>query len=386
VPESTDDADLLQRYLPILRYDSQGSFMADSPAVLTDRVAPSGKPANLLKRANGTVLASAARGGSAALLELGLLDFPSYRNGTQALRSDHLDAVGRDYVLQARQMHTAELADRVHGRALEADRGGSWLQYWFFYLYNNKAFLNFGLHEGDWEMVQLRLDARDRPRSMAFAQHNHGQRCRWELVEKRGQRPVVYVARGSQASYPATGRHDAPVVPDHADGRGPEVSRPTLDLLAEDEPRWVAWPGRWGSSKARSVLESNSPRGPAHQEKWADPATFHEECDEVDPREVAPELLPPTPPAPAISARRVGERALIEYRFRSHELPRPAQLIVTLDSAEDGLPPATYTEAVDTLSGELEHPLPLEEQADQVRASAADERGNVSDPVSAAIQ
>jgi hypothetical protein len=384
VPDGIDDADLVRRHFPVLRYDSQGSFMADSPAVLTNRVAPSGKPANLLKRADGTVLASAAGGTAQVRLELGLLDFPNYRNGTPALRSDHLDAVGRDYVLQARQMHTGELADRVYGRAVEDD-GGSWLQYWFFYLYNDKAFLGFGLHEGDWEMVQLRLDPRGRPSSMAFAQHNHGQRCRWELVEKHGERPVVYVARGSQASYPVSGRHDAPVVPDHADGRGPEVSGATLELLGDDEPRWVAWPGRWGSSKARSVLESNSPRGPAHQEKWSDPATFHEECDEVDPRELAREVLPPTPPTPAIGARRVGDRAVIAYRFPQAEGPTPVQLVVTLDADQDGLPPATYTHRVETPSGALEHPLPLDEQAYEVRASAADERGNVSDPVSAPL-
>ena len=377
--------ELLQRHLPVLRYDSQGSFMADSPAVLTNRVAPSGEPANLLKRADGTVLASAAGGAPGDLLELGMLGFPKYRNGTRALRSDHLDAVGRDYVLQARQMHTGEFADRVYGRAVDAEDGGKWLQYWFFYLYNNKAFLGFGLHEGDWEMVQLQLDGSGRPRSMAFAQHTHGQRCGWELVERRNGRPVVYVARGSQASYPSPGRHDAPVVPDHADGRGPEVSRPTLELL-DNEQSWVAWPGRWGSSKARSALESNSPRGPAHQGKWSEPAAFHEECDEVDPNELTPELLPPTPPAPAISARRVGERALISYRFSLQRgEPSPVQLIVTLDSAQDNLPPATYTHRLDSMSGEVEHPLPLEEQAYEVLVSAADESGNVSEPVSSPL-
>ena len=381
----TAAADLLRRHLPVLRYDSQGSFMADSPAILTNRVAPSGDPASLLRRADGTVLASAA---GAERLELGLLGFPEYANGTRARRSDHLDAVGRDYVLQAREMHRGDFADRVHGRAVDAEDGGTWLQYWFFYLYNNKAFLGFGLHEGDWEMVQLRLDAEDRPHSMAFAQHSHGQRCRWQLVERRGERPVVYVARGSQASYASAGRHNAPVVPDHADGRGREVSAPALDLVGDGDddgggPSWVSWPGRWGSSRARSVLESNSPRGPAHQEKWFEPATFHEECDEIDPNELAPELLPPGPPAPILSARRAGSRALISYRFSLQRgLPTPVQIIVTLDSRHDSLPPATYAHPIASMSGEIEHPLALEDQDYEVRASAADERGNVSEAVS----
>jgi hypothetical protein len=198
----------------------------------------------------------------------------------------------------------------------------------------------------------------------------------------------VYVARGSQASYASAGRHNAPVVPDHADGRGREVSAPALDLVADGDgggggPSWVSWPGRWGSSRARSVLESNSPRGPAHQEKWFEPATFHEECDEIDPNELAPELLPPGPPAPILSARRAGSRALISYRFSLQRgLPTPVQIIVTLDSRHDSLPPATYAHPIASMSGEIEHPLALEDQDYEVRASAADERGNVSEAAS----
>src|SRR5215211_4362869 len=54
--------ELLERHLPVLRYDSLGSFLADSPAVLTDRVSPASGEANLLKRADGSVLASAKGG------------------------------------------------------------------------------------------------------------------------------------------------------------------------------------------------------------------------------------------------------------------------------------------------------------------------------------
>ena len=225
-----------------------------------------------------------------------------------------MDAVGRDYVLQAREMHRGDLADRMYGHAQPADDGGWWLQYWFFYLYNNKAFLGIGLHEGDWEMVQVRIAPDGSPRAMAFAQHNHGQRCGWGLVQKRGDRPIVYVARGSQASFASAGRHDAPVVPDHADGKGPEIAHATLDLVDGEGPRWLGWPGRWGSTKARNRLESNSPRGPAHQDKWSEPEAFHDECDEIR-RERAREAPVPGPPAPEITVRREGDRALVGYRF-----------------------------------------------------------------------
>ena len=152
-------------------------------------------------------------------------------------------------------MHRGELADRVHGHAQPADDGGWWLQYWFFYLYNNKAFLGIGLHEGDWEMVQVRIAPDGSPRAMAFAQHNHGQRCGWGLVQKRGDRPIAYVARGSQASFASAGRHDAPVVPDHADGKGPEVAHATLDLVDDEDPR--GWPGRGAGARPRRATGSS---------------------------------------------------------------------------------------------------------------------------------
>jgi hypothetical protein len=94
------------------------------------------------------------------------------------------------------------------------------------------------------------------------------------------------------------------VVPDYADGKGLEVADAQLDLIDASSPAWVAWPGRWGSRRARSALESNSPRGPAHQDKWRHPQIFHEECDEIR-RDRG--FAPPAPPQ--ISARGKGSRA-----------------------------------------------------------------------------
>ncbi len=385
MPEALDARELLERHLPVLRYDSQGSFMADSPAIMTDRVSQAGR-GNELKRADGTVLASAGAAGNEQL-RLELLGWPRYTDDTRAARSDYIDALGRDYVAQAREMHRGELADRIHGHAVPDEEGGGWwLQYWLFYLFNNKAFLGFGLHEGDWEMVQVRIGPGGRPRAMAFAQHSHGQRCGWDLVEARGERPIVYVARGSQASFASAGSHDAPVVADQADGKGPEVADATLDVIGDDDPPWVAWPGRWGSTKARHKLESNSPRGPAHQDKWGDPATFHEECDEIR-RRRGPEPVVPGPPAPEITVRREGERALISYRFPAAVAgPEPAWLILTLDSLADELPPYTDTVPVDAPSGEVVHPLQLEDGSYRVLASAADAQGNVSEQVTTILE
>jgi hypothetical protein len=57
------------------------------------------------------------------------------------------------------------------------------------------------------------------------------------------------------------------------------VVRPAVVAIDERAPRWVAWPGRWGDSRAGLVPgEESSPHGPAFQpERWDDPAAFHEE-------------------------------------------------------------------------------------------------------------
>jgi hypothetical protein len=234
-------------------------------------------------------------------------------------------------------------------------------------------------------MVQVRLDSDEQPREMAFAQHTHGQRCAWKALSLHDEnRPVVFVARGSQASYPFPGKHSAPVIPDYADGKGPRVAGATLDVINPDDPGWAGWPGRWGSTRARNRLESDSPRGPAHQDKWGDPATFHEECDEVERRRAAPRTAlraaPEGPPQPDITARREGDRAVISYRVpQAQGQSPPVKLVVTIDSPDDSLPPATYAFPVEGAGGELEHPVPLEDKPYVVRATAADDQGNMSE-------
>lgn len=47
----------------------------------------------------------------------------------------------------------------------DPDSGQLWLQYWLWYIYNDYHLaFNAGLHEGDWEMVQVGMDG-DEPRS-----------------------------------------------------------------------------------------------------------------------------------------------------------------------------------------------------------------------------
>src|SRR5262245_2812626 len=193
-----ETAALLQRYRPVVHYDSHESFYADSVAIMTDRVTPGSQAgrANLLKNAAGKVIASAKPSAGQPQLNLGYLRM-KYANGSAATREDYLDATGRDYVADARRMHALpQYRNEIYGHAAQYDNVRLDLQYFIFYYYNDKAFIGIGLHEGDWEVIQIRLDKQNRPNVLTYSQHRDGARATWANTAKaktpEGPAPVVY--------------------------------------------------------------------------------------------------------------------------------------------------------------------------------------------------
>src|SRR5918992_657627 len=175
----------------------------------------------------------------------------------------------------------------VYGR-----RAGQWLQYWMLFEYNaqDRGIFRTGRHEGDWEMIQLRL-RRGRPVQAVYAQHSGAESCGFRWAARGGQRPVVFLARGSHASYFVTGLRDRmwPDPNDVADGDGLRV-RPRVVRITESRPAWMRYRGRWGDTRAGWVPgEMDSPRGPAFQPKgrWTNPEGWaaaarrctREDCD-----------------------------------------------------------------------------------------------------------
>jgi hypothetical protein len=386
------DAELLERFVPFVQYDSLETYAADSVATMTDAV-PAGFPrGNTLNAARG-VIAAARPEGDEALLNVDFLRGDTYPDarGTEVRAKDHLDAVGKHYVADARAMHALPgYADRVYGFANRHCPDQLWLQYWFFYYYNDKGLLGSGLHEGDWELVQLRIGADGEPEEATYAQHTYGEKAAWADVEKEdgpgGPAPVVYSARGSHASYFRPGVYtQAPIVPDHNDDRGPRV-RPTLEVITAEKPSWVAWPGRWGSTghilKLPFVtIGADSPPGPRFHAAWAHPCTFHDRAKPA--AELGPEAGAdlPKPAPPTIAARREESRAVVTYELPPAEpgVPRPKHLLLSLDGHGDGRPPATYGISPGGDAGEVTLPLPLEEIPYTVRAASAD-RDDVTGP------
>jgi hypothetical protein len=368
----TDPAILLASHVPRLVYDSMEAYFADSAAIWTD------SRYTQLRRADGTVLATAPR------LSLDYLGPHAYGDGRPVLASDVIGETTRDYGAHAAAAHRdVRYRDRVHGHARRDDQGRLWLQYWCFYYYNDYQLagplVGGGKHEGDWEMVQIRLDGSERPVEAIYAQHRGAETHPWSYVTKApssADTPLVYVARGSHAAYFRPGAHWTGVWFDNADGRGPRID-PALIVLSDDQPAWVAWPGYWGDTKAGdSPFDANSPTGPARHPQWQNPAALVETAA----RTAAAAKPPPpaAPPPPRVSARRDGGLARVAY-----ELPaRTAGIVVAARPAGSAEPATTVTLPADSRTGEVE--LPLEAGREyEIHASAVAHGGAASPAVPA---
>jgi Vacuolar protein sorting-associated protein 62 len=180
---------------------------------------------------------------------------------------------------------TAEVrgGDRVYGH-VAVERGETWLQYWLFYAYNSqdRSPLRIGRHEGDWELVQYRLDARGQPTLVTLGQHSWAEGCSWAAFEQGSTgAPILYVANGSHASYSRAGSYDRPFPDpnDEADGQGREV-RPAVTEITDARPAWVRYSGHWGTTEAGFIPgEMSSPVGPRFQASgaWSRPSSYFED-------------------------------------------------------------------------------------------------------------
>src|SRR5262249_27197990 len=169
-----DPTALLRRHAPKIVYDSQEAYFADSAAEWTDN------PGNVLVRQKGAVIAAATPASGQAQLSLDFLGPAAYDRVSAA---DAIGDPGHDYGRQYAQLHPQKrYRNRIYGRAATDRKGGLWLQYWFWYFYNDASFLGFGLHEGDWEMIELRIGDGGRPDTAVYAQHRHAGPRPWPRV------------------------------------------------------------------------------------------------------------------------------------------------------------------------------------------------------------
>jgi hypothetical protein len=334
--------DLLRRFQPALRYDSNEQFFADSAAQFTEAPGIELRRAAAAAGTPGAVIARSVPVAGEPKLTLAFLGPQTYGNGEQVQRSDVIGVQGQDYRARYVRLRTArpDLSNRIYGHAVEAG-GRVWLQYWMWYFYNDyQLAFGFGTHEGDWELVQLRIGGGGQPDVAVYGQHGSAQRRAWADVEKLASnrdRPVVYVARGSHGAYFDPGFHPTDAWYDIADGKRPA---PALALETVDDAAhaWLRWPGFWGDTKPSdgSALQSYSPTGPGGRTVWRNPGRL------LDQATAAAAQTPPAAPGVRI-ARGRDNRLEIAYDFADRRDP-PRALVVTVNSRDaHGVPPMTHT-------------------------------------------
>jgi uncharacterized delta-60 repeat protein len=393
------DGCLLSDFAPEMIYDSQEPYLADSVAEITDdvRVDNYGHvTAPLLHRADGSVLADPLFGQSAYAAQYGYQiqgSFPLtignlgsyYGAGFQApdpagntQSGDYIDEPD-NYMSDAAYLHAKPgYANHIYGHVVH-ENGETWLQYWFFYYYNNGV-VGVGDHEGDWEMTQVRLNGSYQPDEAVFSEHSYASRCTVGQFERStGGGPIVYSANGSHASYPHAGtwNTDSPFT----DSISPDPSAippvwPQVDPITDGSPSWVDWPGMWGASVASgSFGEGSSPPGPKqHSEQWTDPQAWADQAGgcldrqnviptphvarSVRMRSTSSQRAANSSQAPAprsaaarlvrlTSARITARRVHVSYRITVpvQQNARWPRLELTVDSPDDNVPPQSVVVA-----------------------------------------
>jgi len=288
---------LLEKHSPTLKFDADENFYPQDAGAMTDFHDPPSSGyevdsayTNILRDGAEQILAAAGSPGPGAGIFPPPLDLASlgatYGFGSGEIPSspdDWIDARGStplQYQTDAVDMYTIGYDDVTYGRVVyDPSDDQLWLQYWFFYYFNSYEVSGLGVHEGDWEMVQIGLGSTQTPQHMTFAVHGYAYGLDWSEVEKVGptmDSPVVYVAARSHASYPESG--ESPIdVEDWFDPTDDHygddfAQRPVLQEI-NSETAWTGWKGRWGASRDGSF---QSPINPSEQgDRWDQPSAFH---------------------------------------------------------------------------------------------------------------
>jgi hypothetical protein len=185
-----------------------------------------------------------------------------------------------------------------YGRVVAAGGKAKFLQYWLFYV-DNPCVLAPGRHDGDWELVQVRVQAIEGGfEATHVTLAGHGKPVTKPFHSTQAG-PDVFVAVDSHASYHEQGAHPMlPLsdvsVPEPGDpGLTPEVVPLPLDDTQLD---WAHWHGRWGMDhgvgtwlalrlrlkrtpaymrRLNNVGAGESPPSPGRQgASWSQPSTF----------------------------------------------------------------------------------------------------------------
>lgn len=183
----------------------------------------------------------------------------------------------------------------AYGRVVESG-GALYLQYWLFYP-DNPCVLPPGRHDGDWELVQVRVERRGGDyQATQLTLAEHGKPVSEPLAA--GAPIDVFVAVDSHACYLTAGAKPMIPLSDVCEAAGEAGSKPAVALLpiAASKADWAHWRGRWGLDRGPGTLlalalhlkrtpwpltrlnkvgAGESPPSPGHQgQSWRYPRAF----------------------------------------------------------------------------------------------------------------
>jgi hypothetical protein len=284
-PDATTPDDLLERYKPVVYYHPEEKYFADSANEAIEW------PENLVYEAvPSLVAADHVEGGSNENLNA-----EWFRNRISS-EGDVLDEQGDNQQAADSGHIQPAIANHVYANELtSADGKIEWLQYWFFYYYNdsvNGAGTAYGTHEGDWEFVEYAYDpSTEQITQAAYNQHKGAETCPSSalhyVVTPNGRvAPAVYSAKASHASYFHPGDYNLEKTLFHFgnDLASGEAGSTELTMSRLNEEPWFAWEGHWGgtfpSGYGSISVGVTSPTGPGlgdNEKEMVDPDRVAEE-------------------------------------------------------------------------------------------------------------
>ena len=275
------DRQLMERYSPsLLMHQNEDFFPEDAGAMVSQAGTTLMEGGAELLRAPETLSLDTLGGHGAG----SYIDLP----GKCVICGAHLPDPAFDSVIRMQyvQPYNRLMAGGGHERAVYGrvvrlgDR--TVIQYWMNYYFNNHPMLS---HEGDWELVEVELDAGMQPARVSASQHGYGKMRLWDDVTVRDGHPVIFVGRGSHAGYFEDGLHSIsiaglpnPAIVDETDllETGKLITPvvvPVPGVVDLPGYKWLSFSGRWG--EVNGLPDADPPPGPAWSgDKWEHPFSW----------------------------------------------------------------------------------------------------------------
>jgi hypothetical protein len=212
---------------------------------------------------------------------------------------NRLGGADDDRIIQAYRQNLSQLGYTVYYH-IATGSGLTYIQYWMFYVFNPGS---VNQHEGDWEMVQVLLDADLQPIATTYSQHHSGVKAAWsDVIVQNGTHATAYVALGSHANYYRyyQGKIQGMDVCGE-DGLKLQIGDYQLVEINEapsggqPDTSWVRFGGRWGEipDVLADARGDAGPQGPMYREEgrmW-NGALFHSDSAQLDSGNLWLELL-----------------------------------------------------------------------------------------------